>query len=158
MAQLSLLDALGLMRTGRRSRPGSLLAKRALCSCLFVLLSGNVLIARENTQRTHSDPVSKTYDPTPPNYLYGSVVEKNLIRDEKGKYATNITFQPRYVSELFTESVLFCGNRSDAFDGLEGPVVVTYGRVAHTMVRDVPCFDLVSVDRVQSSQQVLSAK
>lgn len=51
----------------------------------------------------------------------------------KGKYATNITFQPRYAAESFTENVLFCGNWAEQFNGVEGPVVVTYRRIAHHM-------------------------
>ena len=58
-------------------------------------------------------------------------------------------FQPRYASQLFTKSVLFCGNRVDAFQGADA-IVVTYRRIPHRMVEGVPCFDLVSVDRVES--------
>ena len=89
------------------------------------------------------------YDQPPLSYIYGSVVEESLIRDGKGKYATNITFQPRYVSKLFTRSLLFCGNRTDVFEGVQGPVVVTYERIAHKLIREVPCFDLLNVDPVE---------
>ena len=71
-----------------------------------------------------------------------------MIRDHKGQYATSVIFQPRYASQLFTKSVLFCGNRVDAFHGAD-TIVVTYRRVPHRMVEGVPCFDLVSVERVE---------
>ena len=87
-------------------------------------------------------------DQNPYTYLYGSVAKGNVIRDQKGHYATSVMFQPRYASELFTKSVLFCGNRVDAFRGAD-TIVVTYRRIPHRMVEGVPCFDLVSVDRVE---------
>jgi hypothetical protein len=87
-------------------------------------------------------------DQNPYAYLYGSVAKGDVIRDHKGQYATSVMFQPRYASQLFTKSVLFCGNRADAFHGAD-TIVVTYRRVPHRMVEGVPCFDLVSVDRVE---------
>ena len=87
-------------------------------------------------------------DQNPYAYLYGSVAKGDVIRDQKGQYATSVMFQPRYASQLFTKSVLFCGNRVDAFHGADA-IVVTYRRIPHRMVKGVPCFDLVSVDRVQ---------
>ena len=87
-------------------------------------------------------------DQNPYAYLYGSVAKGDVIRDHKGQYATSVMFQPRYASQLFTKSVLFCGNRVDAFHGADA-IVVTYRRIPHRMVEGVPCFDLVSVDRVE---------
>jgi hypothetical protein len=87
-------------------------------------------------------------DQNPYAYLYGSVAKGDVIRDHKGQYATSVMFQPRYASQLFTKSVLFCGNRVDAFHGAD-TIVVTYRRIPHRMVEGVPCFDLVSVDRVE---------
>jgi hypothetical protein len=88
-------------------------------------------------------------DQNPYAYLYGSFAKGDVIRDQKGQYATSVMFQPRYASQLFTKSVLFCGNRVDAFQGADA-IVVTYRRIPHRMVEGVPCFDLVSVDRVES--------
>ncbi len=93
------------------------------------------------------------YDQNPYSYIYGSIVKGNVIRDEKGRYAVNITFQPRYASQVFTENVLFCGNRADVFNGIEGPVVVTYKRVPHQLVQGVPCFDLVTVDQIEAKKE-----
>jgi hypothetical protein len=87
-------------------------------------------------------------DQNPYAYLYGSVAKGDVIRDHKGQYATSVMFQPRYASQLFTKSVLFCGNRADAFPGAD-TIVVTYRRVPHRMVEGVPCFDLVSVERAE---------
>lgn len=134
---------------------------RVVCLSLVVLMAPVGLSAdKEVTHRDHGDEfATDTSGQFPLSYIYGSVVEKNLIHDGKGKYATNITFQPRYASELFTQSVLFCGNRADVFNEVEGPIVVTYGRIAHKMVQDVPCFDLLRVDRVESkSEAALSAR
>jgi hypothetical protein len=127
---------------------------RLLCSLLLVLMAPVGLVAdQEFAHRDHHFEFATDPDGQfPLTYIYGSVVEENLIHDGKGKYATNITFQPRYASELFTQSVLFCGNRADAFNAVDGPIVVTYGRVADKLVKAVPCFDLLSVDRVQSKE------
>ena len=93
-------------------------------------------------------------DQTPYKYLYGSVSTENLIQDRRGQFATNVAFQPRYASELFVESVLFCGNRAQSFNTLDGPVVVTYRRLSHQLIEGVPCFDLISVDRVEGNGEI----
>jgi hypothetical protein len=128
------------------------------CACLIVLIPAGIVSAGRNTARHDQTSDAVVEAPAPMNYLYGSVLQKNLIRDNKGKYGTNITFQPQYVSESMTESVLFCGDRADAFDSVDGPVVITYRRISHKMLRDVPCFDLVSVDRVEPGGRALSLK
>lgn len=111
------------------------------------------LAARADSPTSRPRLISVTgSEQNPYSYIYGSVAKGNLIQDGRGRFATNVTFQPRYASEVFSESVLFCGNRATAFNGLDGPVVVTYKRIPHQMLRGVPCFDLVSVDRVDADQ------
>ena len=133
------------------------LPKYAIYFWLVTLLStfslpanGEVAVAHYN--RRNGLPASD-YVQNPYSYVYGSIVERDLIRGDKGQYGTNIAFQPRYASEVFIERVLFCGDRADMFRNVQGPVVVTYRRLAHKMVRDVPCFELVTVERIESSQE-----
>ena len=106
-----------------------------------------VLISRLSEFQTPS------FERNPYSYMYGMVSRGNVIRDDHGHYATNITFQPRYASGVFVETIFFCGNHSGVFNGVSGPIVVTYKREAHQMVRGVPCFDLVSVDRIQAADE-----
>lgn len=146
-------------RTTRATRNSSQIAAYFLCSAFVALTMVSPSPANDVLRQNHTPTsVAEDYDPTPVNYIYGLVLEKNLIRDNKGKFATNITFKPRYVSDLLTESVLFCGNRAEEFDQADGPIVVSYSRVAHSMIKDVPCFNLVSIDRVESSIKTISAK
>ncbi len=153
MVAFLVLFPLGLAVCLLQDKP--LKAARLVCLS-FILLTAPTgwSVDKEIPQRDRGGEfATDTADQFPLSYIYGSVVEKDLIRDDKGKYATNIRFQPRYASELFTQNVLFCGNRAEAFNQMAGPVVVTYRRVAHKLVKDVPCFDLLSVDRVESQQQ-----
>jgi hypothetical protein len=123
--------------------------------CFVVMLvvgslgaSGDVVArSRPSVALTGADDGQNPYA-----YLYGSVAKGDVIRDPKGQYATSVMFRPRYASQLFTKSVLFCGNRVDLFHGADA-IVVTYRRIPHRMIEGVPCFDLVSVDRVQPPPQ-----
>jgi hypothetical protein len=119
--------------------------------CFIVMLGvGSLCASGDVVARSRQSVVLAGLDDdqNPYAYLYGSVAKGDVIRDHKGQYATSVMFQPRYASQLFTKSVLFCGNRVDAFHGAD-TIVVTYRRVPHRMVEGVPCFDLVSVDRVE---------
>jgi hypothetical protein len=117
---------------------------------LVMLVVGSLGASGEVIARSHQSVLLAGLDDdqNPYAYLYGSVAKGDVIRDHRGQYATSVMFQPRYASRLFTKSVLFCGNRVDAFHGAD-TIVVTYRRVPHRMVEGVPCFDLVSVDRVE---------
>jgi hypothetical protein len=136
--------------------PGDMPSNGCLVSLLLVVLTSPVSLPAEQNL-AHSNPpyefATNTSSEFPLSYIYGSVVENNVIRDRKGGYATNIQFQPRYASEVFTENVLFCGNRAAVFAVTNGPIVVTYGRIAHKLVNKVPCFDLLSVDHVESKDE-----
>jgi len=119
--------------------------------CFVVMLGVGSLCASDVGARSRQSVAlaARDQDQNPYAYLYGSFAKGDVIRDQKGQYATSVMFQPRYASQLFTKSVLFCGNRVDAFQGADA-IVVTYRRIPHRMVEGVPCFDLVSVDRVES--------
>lgn len=90
-------------------------------------------------------------------YLYGSVNCHGSACGivERGKrLATNVTFNPAHAPFFLTESVLFCGNESKSFEGLSGPLVITYERVAHEMLDGIACHDLVSVDKVEAKKEI----
>jgi hypothetical protein len=132
-------------------RPGSRTRNCFSYWCFLVMLGVGSLCASGDVVARSRQSVVLTGlddDQNPYAYLYGSVAKGDVIRDHKGRYATSVMFQPRYASQLFTKSVLFCGNRVEAFHGAD-TVVVTYRRIPHRMVEGVPCFDLVSVDRVE---------
>jgi len=149
----SIIVGLAWMATALLSKQKATSAALGFSSLFVVIMltgglcaNGDVVVARSH-QGAASDSAD---DQNPYSYIYGSVTKRDMIRDDKGQDATNITFQPRYTSEVFTKSVLFCGDRTDAFNKVDGPIVVTYKRVPHRMVEGVPCFDLVSVDHVES--------
>jgi hypothetical protein len=66
--------------------------------------------------------------------------------------ATSIRFQPYNTMSLYEESVLFCGDVTEKFENKEGPMVITYDRVAHRKFRGIACHDLVSVFEVHDDQ------
>jgi hypothetical protein len=119
--------------------------------CFLLMLGVGSLCASGNVVARSRPSVALSGaddDQNPYAYLYGSVAKGDVIRDQKGQYATSVIFQPRYASVMFTKIVLFCGNRVDAFQAA-ATIVVTYRRIPHRMVEGVPCFDLVSVERVE---------
>jgi hypothetical protein len=139
--------------------PRSTISCRSILWLAVVLSAGSLTASGDAATLKRQNVLSAVSpDQNPYNYIYGSVVKGNLIRDDKGRYAINVTFQPRYASELFTENVLFCGNRADVFNGIEGPVVVTYKRVPHQLVQGVPCFDLVTVDQIDAKKGPIAGK
>jgi hypothetical protein len=134
-----------------RRRAGRTLGYFSYLCFVVMLVVGSLWASGDVVARSRQNVVLAGADQeqNPYAYLYGSVAKGDVIRDHKGQYATSVMFQPRYASQLFTKSVLFCGNRVDAFEGADA-IVVTYRRIPHRMVEGVPCFDLVSVDRVES--------
>ena len=92
-------------------------------------------------------------DTNPNTYIMGAIIDGAVVVDKsksERRYATNIRFAPAYTYMLYDESVLFCGNRAQDFNGKVGAIVVTYERVAHQTFEGLGCHDLVSVDNVVS--------
>jgi len=86
-------------------------------------------------------------------YIFGGIVDGAVVEDANThKEATTIRFQPFGTFELYTESLMFCGNRADAFHGMGGPIVITYRRVAHEMVGGQACHELNSVNHVAADK------
>lgn len=95
------------------------------------------------------------YAENPNVYLYGSIITGSILVDKPaGRYATNIRFNPAHTFSLFSETVLFCGNVSQQFEGMTGPLVITYRRTAHLLYQGVACHELESVDRVESKEEI----
>ena len=92
------------------------------------------------SKRPNGLGVSEIYQ-NPNTYLIALPVEGQIL---DGKY-TNIRFQPYATAELFDESILFCGNAAEQFDGKSGPVAITYRTRAAGMYRGVGCHELISV-------------
>lgn len=89
------------------------------------------------------------YVDNPNTYLFGVIVNlsenPNRVITDRRRFATILTFQPYNTFNLFTESVMFCGNLAPAFAPVRGPIVVTYKTVAHQMVNGVACHEFVDV-------------
>jgi hypothetical protein len=104
----------------------------------------------------HKNSLGVVIEYSNPNmYMYASIVDGVIMQDETTKrYATSVRFQPSHTFSLYSESVLFCGDAREAFNGKRGPIVVTYERVAHISFKEVGCHNLVSVDEVASKDSV----
>jgi hypothetical protein len=76
----------------------------------------------------------------------GSIIEAN------GRYATNLRVQPYGTFELYTEQVMLCGQPTNELQHANGPVVLTYKRVAHEMVGGVACHEFEAVHHVVGDQ------
>ena len=93
------------------------------------------------------------YYTNPYQYMYGSAVAGQVLKDAKGRLFTTMVFQPSHTFQLYTEEVLFCGNQAEQFNGEAGrPLVITYERVAHQKVDGIGCHQLESVDEVKDKE------
>jgi hypothetical protein len=121
-----------------------------ISTLLFLVTAGAQLshCATTTKNRPNSLGVEEVY--TNPNvYLFGSIAEGSLLRGQsEADHYTNIRFQPYNTMSLYTETVLFCGNQAEQFNGKTGALLVTYEKRAHRMFRGVACHELESVFEV----------
>jgi len=120
-----------------------------LCFCF----GPQVSLAHGSTtkaNRPNSLGISEIYTNTNA-YLFGVPIDGQILESEEDR-ATNVRFQPYNTPALYDESVLFCGQVADFFQGKTGPLVVTYDRIAHRRFHGIACHDIVSVHQVHDDQ------
>jgi hypothetical protein len=106
------------------------------------------------TRTSHETSFGAVINDIDPNVaIVASVVSGEIHTEENGQANTNLRIHPRFMYGLFDESILFCGNevgRVTNPDGriLQGFYAFTYRRTALRLVDGVPCFRLVSVDKL----------
>jgi hypothetical protein len=100
--------------------------------------------------RPNSLGISEIYTNTN-EYLFGVPIDGQILESEEDR-ATNVRFQPYNTPALYDESVLFCGQVTDFFQGKTGPLVVTYDRIAHRRFHSIACHDLRSVFEVKPNE------
>jgi hypothetical protein len=122
---------------------------------LLFLMSVAVSIAHGTTSapRPNSLGVQETYQ-NPNTYLLAFPLDGQIL---DGRF-TNIRFAPYAAAVMFDQSILFCGDVTEQFEGKPGPLVVTYKTQASGMYRGVGCHELVSVFTVHSDQTTLEGK
>lgn len=111
-------------------------------SC-FVALSHASTTARIQSQALG---INESYT-NPNTYLLGAA-SGDVIKTEDGHYYTRVIFQPFGTYQLYRESVLFCGNAEEKFNGKHNPVVVTYETSAHRLYQGEACHILLGVFEV----------
>lgn len=94
--------------------------------------------------RPNSLGVHELYS-NPNTYLVATPVEGRIL---DGRF-TNIRFQPYAAPLLFDESILFCGDVTEKFDGMIGSLAVTFRTQASGRYQGVGCHELVSVFEVK---------
>ena len=109
-----------------------------------------------------SKPVPDIFHYTnPKTYQLGHVVDLDVIRIS-GKLWTVVTWKPAYAPLLYTESLLFCGEKSsEKFVNLtsEDTIAIVYSRAVEVArVSDPPptilaCHSLDAVIKVQSPKE-----
>jgi len=87
------------------------------------------------------------YQDNPNQYLMVQVRSGKIFTRGKRIY-TNLSVAPTNTYGLFNQSVTFCGDQSDMFDGKNGVLVLTYSKVMH----ETDCYDLYRVDTVGGTQ------
>lgn len=130
---------------------------RAVLGSIIILLLGFLLFAAflsalahgavPKNNRANSLGVDQIY--TNPNvYLFGGLLSGQVFRGGNGEFYTSVRVQPYNTMSIYDESVLFCDNQSQWFNGKRRPVIITYERKAHRMFRGIGCHELFSVFEV----------
>jgi hypothetical protein len=115
---------------------------------LMLLLGVAAAIASPSQpNRQNSFGVSEIYQ-NPNTYLLALPIAGQVL-DER---FTNIRFQPYAAAVLYDESILFCGDVTDKFNGMTGVLVVTYRTQASGKYQGVGCHELLSVFQVKSPE------
>lgn len=128
--------------------PSKFMAMILLVFLLLMFGSCGLMLAHGATRQSKS-ALGTVQEYTNPNvYLYGAIIDGTILGPERN--FTNVRFQPSHSFLFYSETILFCGDQSEPFRFMRGPIVVTYKRVAHKSYQGVACHDFVSIDHVQS--------
>ena len=89
-----------------------------------------------------------------PNINYVAMIIEGSIVGDRKNVGTNLRLHPKYMYALFDEAVLFCGDVSPFLTDenskiIQGYLVFTYRRAASRLINEVPCHELVAVDRLE---------
>ena len=85
-------------------------------------------------------------------YLFAVPIAGQIIEHDE-EVVTNVRFQPYGTPALYDETVLFCGDVSESFNGKTGILVVTYRRQATLNYKGIGCHELDSVFEVPSPKE-----
>ena len=94
-------------------------------------------------KRSNSVGVLETYH-NPNTYLFALPIDGQIL---DGRFM-NIRFKPYAAAALYDETVLFCGDVTEQFDGKTGPLIITYRTQASGMYQGVGCHELISAFQV----------
>ena len=107
------------------------------------------VFAHDSQPRRNSLGVLESYRNTN-TYLFALPVDGKVLDG----HFTNIRFKPYAAPILYDESILFCGDVTEKFQGKLGPLVVTYRTQASGKYEGVGCHELLSVFQVVAPQEV----
>lgn len=82
------------------------------------------------------------YTENPYIYNVGAVTEGRIVEDEH----LQVDINPLGTFQQYKETVQFCGDPREMFQGKRNPVVLTYARSAPRMVEGRGCHQLIRVD------------
>ena len=126
--------------------------KKVVASLIILALTfltiAAVLIATGHAETTKPRPntLGVLQEVTNPwTYIMGLPIDGQVL---EGKY-TNVRIVPYAAPGLFDESILFCGDVSEAFRHA-GVVVVTYRTQASRLYRGVACHTLLDIHEVST--------
>jgi hypothetical protein len=80
------------------------------------------------------------------SYLIGLPRDGQVL---DGKY-TNIRWWPLGAPELFDQSILFCGDVTEKFEGKQGVLAIAYETRGYTTYRGLACHKLLGVSELRT--------
>lgn len=113
---------------------------------LLMMMTCVMPLAHSSTTqpRPNSLGLSQSYE-NPYVYMVGTVTHVDAFSN-----VTNVTFQPFGASVLDTETILFCGDLINEFDGRM--YIVAYRQRARRAYRGVACHEIYKVISIESAQ------
>ena len=131
-----------------------IVAAFAILALIFLMLAAGSILAHGATAGRHQNSLGVVIsDVNPVITLVGKEISAQYVTAEDGRIGTEFRIHPKATYALFDASITFCGDERDKMtnDGslLKGWYAFTYKRQAARLIQGVPCYSLVSVDRLE---------
>jgi len=123
------------------------------CAFLAMLILTSAIAHCSTSSKKQNSLGVLNYEDNKNTYLMGEVVDGAEVSYGRHEGIV-LRFQPSYTPLLYTKDVLFCGDVSSKFDGLNpnAVFVVTYETEAHESINGVGCHILKHVDLIKEQE------
>lgn len=121
---------------------------------VLLLMMGSCFLALKDAKAEVTQPRLTNslgvvaYTANPYIYNVGAVTGARIVDGEN----LQVDFNPMGTFQIYRETVQFCGDPRELFEGKANPVVLTYTRSSPRMVEGRGCHQLIRVDKLQEER------